>query len=428
MVPTSRRPRERPALCAALLLLSSIAGPSCNAATASDAGEASAVTSEAGELSPYPRASWRLLEEKALDDVVVWSAHILIRHVESDDDVPFTRSEWHTSEPAPQRSRVQAIALARQVAARAAEHPAEFAALVAEYSEDAPTRAVGGELGGLRAADMAREQEVLDALSALHPGEVSRPVETSHGLHILLLESPPAPEVVTGRRIVIGHADADGQGRVRPRRTLAEARELARQVAESARVGTEAFDALARRSSDWHDAQGASALGSWSLRESSALGRQLAVLRKLRVGEVSAPFEGPLGVEIVQRLENPAPEPQRPDAQLGLPAFVRPGLEQLLMRVPPRVVVQELEAVVEAMGSASALDADQLQLLAEVRSRSQPLPESTSSETPRAAFAASVTAFLAIAPSSPYRAWLEDRLCARVTSARVIRYQQKLVR
>lgn len=417
---------------AALLLLSSAANLGCRSDAGRDAWEETAaapeVSESAGELIPYPRAGWRLLEEKALDDIVLWPAHILIRHADADDEIPFSLYEWRTSEPAPTRSRAQAIALARQVAARAAAHPGAFAALAAEYSDDSPTRALGGELGGLRASDLAPEAEVLDALAALHAGEVSRPVESPHGIHVLLRNAPPAPGVVAGRRIVIGHVDADWESQSPPQRTRAEAYALARQLAERLRAGAEDFDAVARRSSDWHDVKGGTEVGAWSLRQPSALGRQLAVLQELEVGELAAPFEGPLGIEILVRTETPSPEPQPADGQLELPAFVRPGLEQLLERVPPRVVVQELDGIVESTLPESGMTPDQLQILAEVRARSEPARSSTTAGPPRAAFADSVAAFLSADASSQYRVWLEERLTARLLNARVIRYQRKLAR
>jgi hypothetical protein len=415
----------------ALLLLSSIFSLGCSSDAGRHVGEEKPVPAEegeSGELISYPRAGWRLLEEKALDGIVVWPAHILIRHAEADDKVPFTQHEWRTSEPAPSRNRAQALALAQRVAARAAAHPDEFAALAAEYSEDSPTRSLGGELGRLRAADMAAEPEVLDALTALRAGEVSLPVETTHGVHILLRKTPPAPGVVAGRRIVVGHVDADWEGPRRPQRTRAEAHALALQIAERLRAGTEHLDALARQSSDWHDARGGSELGSWSLREPSALGREVAILQKLEVGEVAAPLEGPLGIEILVRTESRSSELRPPDALLELPAFVRPGLEQLLARIPPRVVVQELDALVESAPFESASTPDQLQLLAEVRARGEPIQASTIAGPPRAAFADSVTAFLAADASLQYRGWLEERLISRVMNARVIRYQRKLTR
>lgn len=380
------------------------------------------------EAIPYPRAGWRLMDEKALDGFVVWPAHILIRYADSDDRVPFTTYEWHTTEPTPPRSRAQALALTEQVAAAVAEHPEAFGAFAAEYSEDAPTRAIGGELGGLRAADLADEPEVLDALSALRVGEVSRPVETAHGFHILVRRAPPVARVVTGRRIVISHDDADWQGAAarRPRRTLNEAKNLARELRERLADGAVDFDAVARQSSDWHDASGGSALGSLSLRQSSPLGRELAALERLEVGEVSPPLEGPLGLELLVRSENPTPEPERSDAELELPAITRPELDPLLARVPARVVMRELDALVEETPSAFSLTPDQRQLLAEARARSAPVRASPA-EGPRApSFADSVKAFLATDESLHYRRLLEERLAVSILNARVLRFRRKL--
>jgi hypothetical protein len=152
------------------------------------------------------------------------------------------------------------------------------------------------------------------------------------------------------------------------------------------------------------------------------------VLQRLEVGEVAAPFEGPLGIEVLVRTASASPDSQHPDAQLELPTFVRPGLALLLARIPPRVVVQELDALLESVPFEPASNPDQRQLLAEVHARGEPIQASTTAGPPRAAFADSITAFLAADASLQYQVLLEERLISRLMNARVIRYQRKLTR
>lgn len=67
--------------------------------------------------------------------------------------------------------------------ARAGE---DFAALAREFSEDKATRDAGGDTGLFRPGQMVARFEA--AAFALKPGEISAPVETAYGVHIMRLE------------------------------------------------------------------------------------------------------------------------------------------------------------------------------------------------------------------------------------------------
>ena len=62
----------------------------------------------------------------------------------------------------------------------------DFAALAAEFSDDFATKSVGGDTGLFHRGQMAPAFE--EAAFALEPGEISDPVETGFGVHILKLE------------------------------------------------------------------------------------------------------------------------------------------------------------------------------------------------------------------------------------------------
>ena len=62
----------------------------------------------------------------------------------------------------------------------------DFAALAREFSDDYATKKNGGDTGLFRRGQMAPTIE--QVAIAVQPGEISEPVETSFGVHILRLE------------------------------------------------------------------------------------------------------------------------------------------------------------------------------------------------------------------------------------------------
>ncbi|MGH2812209.1 MAG: peptidylprolyl isomerase [Actinomycetota bacterium] len=73
-------------------------------------------------------------------------------------------------------------ALARQVSERA-QAGEDFAALAREHSDDATTNAEGGELGWIRRGQFIKVFE--DAVFGLAPGQISEPLATDFGWHVV---------------------------------------------------------------------------------------------------------------------------------------------------------------------------------------------------------------------------------------------------
>jgi hypothetical protein len=158
----------------------------------------------------------------------------------------------------------------------------------------------------MSALELSDWPEVLDALAALRPGEVSRVVETDFGFHIFLRRPPPAETRVSGARFVITYDQAPWLERFLsyrpvPSRTRAEAFDLARQLYERLRKQPQQFEALVHEYSDHRDALRDGDFGEWSTLEPTPFPRELEALASLSPGEVAPPLDSAFGVEILLR-------------------------------------------------------------------------------------------------------------------------------
>lgn len=91
------------------------------------------------------------------------------------------------------RSKGEALELALELEARVNASPDDFEALVMQYSDDPSKAGNKGSFKGVKRGDMvpAFEKRAFE----LAPGEVSEPVETPYGFHVIRLDAihPPAP-------------------------------------------------------------------------------------------------------------------------------------------------------------------------------------------------------------------------------------------
>jgi len=110
---------------------------------------------------------------------------------------------------------------------------ADFAALAREHSDDEGSKTAGGDLGWFGKGRMVKEFE--DAVFALQDGQVSGPVKSQFGFHIIKLEGRqpsgvrPLDEVRTQvrDRLAEGLADAEGSRRATALREKIDAGKLA---------------------------------------------------------------------------------------------------------------------------------------------------------------------------------------------------------
>lgn len=256
--------------------------------------------------SPYPKGRWRLAPDQ-LGDVVLWTSHVLVRYDRVGRRTPFELVGWPALPPAPSRTRDAARQLALELARQAQQNPSGFAELARRHSEDIATAAQGGSLGGQNAAIFRAYPQVLDALSAMSPGQTSRVIETRHGFHVLQLRAPPPEQLLAGRRIVIGYdglpfrANAPDVRSPLTARSREQAEALAVSAARELADDPARFAALCERDSDYAPEAGSTKLGTWSIREPNGFARELEALAQVPVGGVTAPIDSFMGFEVLQR-------------------------------------------------------------------------------------------------------------------------------
>jgi len=106
-------------------------------------------------------------------------------------------------------------ALGRKLVERAGTGGEDFAKLAREYSDDAATRAEGGDLG-LFGKDML-PKAIEDLVFAMKPGEVRGPVRADRGFHVIKLidrkttEAKPLAEVEDDIRMQLRQKEMDKQ-------------------------------------------------------------------------------------------------------------------------------------------------------------------------------------------------------------------------
>ena len=135
-------------------------------------------------------------------------------------------------------SRVRALQLAESLVVQL-RHGGDFATAAKRFSGDSASAAQGGELGWFRRGVMVKEFE--DWAFHMRPGEISEPVETSFGFHIINIERTQPAEVL-GRHILIVPEITAAQ--------ISIAHRLADSVHAALVKGSASFDALAKGRAD----------------------------------------------------------------------------------------------------------------------------------------------------------------------------------
>lgn len=283
---------------------------------------AASVPAEPEVQHPYPPGRWRLAPPVDLERPTIFLSHILVRHRQSQMFEPvLSPLRWQFGSP-PERTRAEALAIARDVAREARSAPARFGELAFEHSEDRSTREAAGSMGGVMPIQLIVFPEVLDTIQALHPGEVSQVVETGLGFHVFWRRPPPPEQVVSGQRIVIAHDEAPFLRDLTPdalphppQRSRSDALALASQLFARAQQRPDEFDQLLIAHSEHQDVAANGDIGTWSTLEPSPAAREIEVLSQLEIGQVARPIDSMFGFLILKRT------PNRPRRELAMTAI-----------------------------------------------------------------------------------------------------------
>lgn len=236
---------------------------------------------EVGEISDIVESPYGyhvLTRQKIIEYA---ASHILIQYKGSERAAPEVT-----------RTKEEAVKLAAELSEKARAPEADFAALAREYS-DGPSAPRGGSLGIFGAGQMVGPFE--EALVDLEVGEVSKPVETQFGFHIIKREKI---ERVEASHILISYQGAKN-AKPEVTRTKEEAKALAEEVLVEARKEGADFAALARKHSDGPSAENGGDLGLFG--KGRMVGPFDEAVFALEVGEIAGPVETDFGYHIILR-------------------------------------------------------------------------------------------------------------------------------
>lgn len=266
---------------------------------------------------------WRAYKD--LNNLMVAGEHIVISHRDTQP------AKGMVSAIAASRTKEEARKKALSLYKELKAHPERFSTIARQHSDDPPTARMGGSLGLFHV--LAMPQELISAFGSIDIGQISRPVETAQGYHLLRRLNPPPETQLSISHIVIKHDEATTgwrrMDRPVPSRTRAEALEIAAGLAKKAQQHPEQFGALALEYSDADDALRQGDIGTQSTYE--RVGSKfllLSVASRLPIGGVSEVVETLSGAHVI--LRKPLTAKQHAAASVIVIAYAESQLSKLL--------------------------------------------------------------------------------------------------
>jgi len=149
---------------------------------------------------------------------------------------------------------------AEEIAATLRRNPSRFPALAKEKSQDPGSSEVGGDLGYI-ARDGVMEAPFEEAVFALKQGEISHPVRTRYGFHILQVTDIQKRSLAEMRDEIVAQLRKQALGRGFDEKATKFSEMVFNEAPDSLQPAAEAFGLDIQRT-DWID-QGAEALGEF---------------------------------------------------------------------------------------------------------------------------------------------------------------------
>jgi len=178
-----------------------------------------------------------------------------------------------------------------------------FAEMAKKHSEG-PSAARGGDLGAWPKGRMVPAFD--KAIDGLKVGEISEPVETPFGYHVMIRNE--LPPMHAGSHILIAYKGAKRAAPTvtRPKEGKAtdgnlSAKDLAKELAAKARKPGADFAALAKKYSDGPSGPKGGSLGVWP--KGMMVPEFDKAIEGMKVGDVSAPVETPFGYHVIKRTD-----------------------------------------------------------------------------------------------------------------------------
>lgn len=295
--------------------------------------------------------------------------------------------------PPPPRTRVEALAMAREIRATLQAHPEAFDEMVRQRS-DHPDRSVGGDLGTWSVREPTHDPRALEALGGLAEGDISQPFESHYGVEIVrrTLNRARPRYAMEAIKLAFGPGDATAKR---------EAYELARRILGQLKQQPARFGELRKKyccpePESWFEG-----------RDAPGLSRAVA---RLELGAIASEPVEQYATWVIPKRIDPKELPILPEATFQLPSPPRPKLEAVLQWLPAPLLAREILDLAEAYPAFTA-DQQRRARLPEIRSLAEQAPGSEAAGgASTSELAAAVRELFVGADAEQYRTALEDRI------------------
>lgn len=192
-----------------------------------------------------------------------------------------------------ERSKEDALKLATDIAKQCKAAGADFS-VIARKNSEGPYAARGGQMG-LDSPLLSRVPEIMQAVLKLKVNEISAPLETPFGYHVMVRR--PVPRLAAAKHILV---QWKGSGSAKPSvtRTKEEALKRLQECIAKLKAGSK-FEDLAKEYSDGPSGKNGGDLETF--REGRMVPPFDAALFKMKVGGVSSVVETDFGYHIIYR-------------------------------------------------------------------------------------------------------------------------------